>query len=266
MKLKPFLIPLLLFVMSLSFAQNEPKNKKIIKFMTFNIYHGETMKGDFNLDVIAKVINDANPDFVALQEVDHKTNRAKKYDLVTELGIRTKLSSLFARAMYFDGGEYGEGILSKHSIISSRNVNLPYTKGNEPKNAVEIVSVLPSGDTIAFIGTHLDYKEIETDRINQVKKINEVFLKNKYPTILAGDLNSLPESNPMKILEEKWGTSYDKQNPQTQFTFPSSKPEKTIDYIMYSPKKRWKVLSREVIPNSVASDHCAYLVTLELLD
>ena len=51
--------------------------------MTFNIYHGETMKGDFNLDVIAKVINDANPDFVALQEVDHKTNRAKKYDLVT---------------------------------------------------------------------------------------------------------------------------------------------------------------------------------------
>lgn len=264
MKVRPFLFPLFLFAVSLTFAQNEPKNKKIVKFLTFNIYHGETMKGDFNLDVIAKVINDANPDFVALQEVDHKTNRAKKYDLVTELGTRTKLSSLFARAMYFDGGEYGEGILSKHSIISSRNVNLPYTKGNEPKNAVEIVSVLPSGDTIAFVGTHLDYKEIETDRINQVKKINTVFLKNKYPTILAGDLNSLPESNPMKILESKWGTSYDSKNPQ--FTYPSNKPDKTIDYIMYYPKNRWKVLSKEVIQDSVASDHCAYLVTLELLD
>ncbi len=222
------------------------------------------MKGDFNLDVIAKVINDANPDFVALQEVDFKTNRAKKYDLATELGIRTKMCPLFAKAMDYDGGEYGEAILSRHSIVSSRNVNLPYTKGNEPKNAVEIVSVLPSGDTIAFVGTHLDYKEIETDRINQVNKINDVFLKNKYPTILAGDLNSLPDSTPFKILLEKWGTSYDKNNPQ--FTFPSKKPEKTIDYVMFSPKKRWKVIDKVVIEDSVASDHCAYLVTLELLD
>jgi endonuclease/exonuclease/phosphatase family metal-dependent hydrolase len=68
----------------------------------------------------------------------------------------------------------------------------------------------------------------------------------------------------MKILEEKWGTSYDKNNPQ--FTFPSSKPEKTIDYVMFYPKKRWKVLSKEVIQDAVASDHCAYLVTLELLE
>jgi endonuclease/exonuclease/phosphatase family metal-dependent hydrolase len=264
MKLKSALLSLFFFAMNLSFAQNETKKNKIVRVLTFNIYHGETMKGDFNLDVIAKVINDANPDFVALQEVDFRTNRAKKYDLVTELGIRTKLCPLFAKAMNFDGGEYGEGILSKHSIVSSRNVNLPYTKGNEPKNAVEVVSVLPSGDTIAFVGTHLDYKEIETDRINQVKKINAVFLKNKYPTIFAGDLNSLPDSTPMKILEEKWGTSYDKNNPQ--FTFPSKKPEKTIDYIMYSPKNKWKVLSREVIQDSVASDHCAYLVTIELLD
>jgi len=264
MKLKLSFFLFLLFAMNVSFAQIDSKKSRTIRVLTFNIYHGETMKGDFNLDVIAKVINDANPDFVALQEVDFKTNRAKKYDLVTELGIRTKLCPLFAKAMNFDGGEYGEGILSRYSIISSRNVNLPYTKGNEPKNAVEIVSVLPSGDTIAFVGTHLDYKEIETDRINQVKKINSVFLKNKYPTILAGDLNSLPDSTPMKILEEKWGTSYDKNNPQ--FTFPSSKPEKTIDYIMFAPKKRWKVLSREVIQDSVASDHCAYLVTLELLD
>lgn len=264
MKLKAVLLPVFFLAMNVSFAQKEAKGKTIVKFMTFNIYHGATMKGDFNLDVIAKVINDANPDFVAMQEVDFKTNRAKKYDLVTELAIRTKMSGLFAKSMDFDGGEYGEGILSKHSFVSSRNVNLPYTKGNEPKNAVEVVSVLPSKDTIAFIGTHLDYKDDETDRINQVKKINEVFIKNKYPTILAGDLNSLPESNPMKILLEKWGTSYDAKNPLK--TWPSDKPEKTIDYIMFSPKKRWKVISKEVIDNAVASDHRAYVVTLELQD
>ena len=67
-------------------AQEGKEKDNIIRVLTFNIYHGETMNGDFDLDKIAKVIIDAQPDFVALQEVDFKTNRAKKYDLVTELG------------------------------------------------------------------------------------------------------------------------------------------------------------------------------------
>ena len=81
-------------------SQSQIDSTKIVKVLSFNILHGKTMKGDFNLDVIAKVIIDANPDFVALQEVDYKTNRAKKYDLVTELGWRTKMAPIYGRAMY----------------------------------------------------------------------------------------------------------------------------------------------------------------------
>jgi endonuclease/exonuclease/phosphatase family metal-dependent hydrolase len=67
-------------------SQTRIDSTKTVKVLSFNILHGKTMKGDFDLDIIAKVIVDANPDFVALQEVDFKTNRSKKYDLVTELG------------------------------------------------------------------------------------------------------------------------------------------------------------------------------------
>ena len=38
-------------------------------------------------------------------------------------------------------------------------------------------------------------------------------------------------------------------------TFPSDAPVKKIDYVMYYPKDRWKVVSAEVICDSVASDH-----------
>jgi len=99
--------------------------------LSFNILHGATTKGDFDLDLIAKVIIDADPDLVALQEVDFKTNRAKKYDLVTELGWRTKMVPIFAKAMNYDGGEYGEGILSKYTFLQSRNIALPYTPGRQ---------------------------------------------------------------------------------------------------------------------------------------
>lgn len=247
-------------------ARSETKvdSSRVIRVLSFNILHGATTKGDFNLDVIAQVIKDAKPDFVALQEVDFKTNRAKKYDLVTELGWRTKLVPLFGKAMDYDDGEYGEGVLSKYTFLSSRNVALPFSPGNEPRAALEIVTAIASNDTVAFVGTHLDHLRNEKDRIAQVKKINEVFQKNSYPTILAGDLNAVPGSTPINTLEEIWTAAYDKEH--IKFTFPSSEPNRKIDYVMFYPRNRWKVLETKVIQDDIASDHCAYLVILELLD
>ena len=262
-KLRISIFLFVIFTSHVVWSQTTIDSSKIVRVLSFNILHGATTKGDFNLDVIAKVINDANPDFVAMQEVDYKTNRAKKFDLVTELGWRTKMTPVFAKAMNFDGGEYGEGVLSKYTFLKSRNVALPYTPGNEPRAALEITTVLPSGDTIAFVGTHLDHLKDEKDRVAQAKKINEVFSLNKYPTILAGDLNALPGSTPINILEEMWSASYDKKKPKP--TFPSDNPTKKIDYVMFYPKNRWRVLETEVIQDPIASDHCAYLVTIELL-
>ncbi|MCB0631682.1 MAG: endonuclease/exonuclease/phosphatase family protein, partial [Lewinella sp.] len=248
----------------LLWCQNETDSSKIVRVLTFNILHGATTKGDFDLDLIAGVIREAKPDLVAMQEVDYKTRRAKDYDLVTELAYRTQLIPLFGKAMRFDGGEYGEGVLSKYTFISTRNVALPYTPGNEPRAALEITTTLPSNDTIAFVGTHLDHLRDETDRIAQVKKINEVFSANQYPTILAGDLNDVPGSIAINILEQMWSAAYDKEH--IAYTFPSDLPTKKIDYVMWYPKNRWKVLETRVIADAVASDHCAYLVVLELLD
>ena len=105
------------FVVLNGMAMAQDENSRKIKILSFNILHGATTKGDFDLDAIARVIIESKPDFVALQEVDHKTNRAKKYDLVTELGWRTKMAPIFARAMYYDEGEYGSVI----PILSSLN-------------------------------------------------------------------------------------------------------------------------------------------------
>lgn len=251
-------------ISSSTWSQSHIDSTKIVKILFFNILHGKTMKGDFNLDVIAKVIIDANPDFVALQEVDYKTNRAKKYDLVTELGWRAKMAPIYARAMPYDGGEYGEGVLSKHTFLSTRNIPLPHLPDDEPRAALEITTVLPSKDTISFIGTHLDHLKVDTNKIMQAKEINKVFSNNKYPTILAGDLNAEPNSNTMNILESYWTASYDKTNLQS--TFSSENPTQKIDYVLFYPKHKWKVLETKVICDTIASDHCAYLVTLQLLD
>ena len=263
-KVKVIILILAIGIASPAFSQSNIDSTRIVKVLSFNILHGATTNGDFDLDAIAKVILDVDPDFVSLQEVDFKTKRAKNYDLATEMGWRTKMASLFGKAMDFDGGGYGEGVLSRWSITSSRNVPLPFGEGKEPRAALEITVAIPSGDTISFIGTHLDHTRDNSSRIMQAKEINKAFASNPYPSILTGDLNDVPGSVPMNILEEIWEPSYDRENPSP--TIPSTGPKKKIDYIMFKEKARWEVLETKVICDPIASDHCAYYAVLLLKD
>lgn len=243
-------------------SQNSLNERAIVRVLTFNILHGATTNGDFNLNKIATVIKQTNPDLVALQEVDFKTNRAKQYDLATELGWRTKMAPLFGQAMPYDGGGYGEGILTKMPIISSRNIPLPHSPENEPRTALEITVELKSGDTICFVGTHLEHQQGNSDRIDQAIELNKVFLANNYPTILAGDLNDIPESKAILLLKKFWSEASAHDSGHTS---PSDNPQRKIDYIFFMPGKRWKVIETKVICDAIASDHCAVFSVLELV-
>ncbi len=243
------------------YSQNYGQKDNTVRVLTFNILHGATTKGDFDLDKLAALIKDADADIVALQEVDFKTGRAKGYDLVTELGWRTKMSPLFGIAMPYNGGAYGEGVLTKMPILESKNVPLPHSPGNEPRAALSVLVELASGDTIRFVATHLEHQENSTDRIDQVKKINAEFANDRFPAILAGDLNATPESEPLSILKKHWTDSSQK----TSFlTFPSDAPEIKIDYILFSPAQKWEIVESQAICDTIASDHCAVLSVLRL--
>ena len=197
---------------------------------------------------------------MALQEVDFYTRRAKHMDLAMELGLRTGLAPLFGRAMLFDGGEYGEGILSRYSFLSSRNHALPAGEGKEPRAALEVRVILDSGDTIAFVGTHFDHTG-DVDRINQAAELRNILAAIDVPVLLAGDLNATPESRTMEILFSDLKHSSVDLAP----TIPSDGPRAKIDYVLYGPPDRWRVLESRVVCDTVASDHCALLSVLELL-
>lgn len=258
----PLILSIILTMIFSAEAQTNKDSLISFKILTFNILHGATTQNTFDLDTIAHVINHSDADFVALQEVDFKTSRAQRYDLATELAIRTDRVPIFGRAMFYDGGEYGEAILSKHTILKSENIPLPYTQGKEPRTALAITTVLPSRDTIVIIGTHLDHTEDEANRLLQAKAINLHFRNSPYPTVLAGDLNATPESNTIKLFEEIWTPSYKPHKPEP--TYPSDNPTVKIDYILYAPETAFKVVERTVLQNTVASDHCGYLVKLVL--
>jgi endonuclease/exonuclease/phosphatase family metal-dependent hydrolase len=65
----------------------------------------------------------------------------------------------------------------------------------------------------------------------------------------------------MNILESKWGLS----DPSGLIpTYPSSSPKKKIDYVLFYPYEAWEIVEIHVIDDKIASDHCPYLVVLNL--
>ncbi|WP_239986494.1 MULTISPECIES: endonuclease/exonuclease/phosphatase family protein [Arenibacter] len=251
---------LFLFVLCASTAFFSLAQADTLRVMSFNILHGATTKNDFNLDTLAGVINHYQPDLVALQEVDFKTKRAKNYDLPTELGIRTKMASLFARAMYYDGGEYGEAVLSKFTFIASENLSLPHLPNSEPRAALVTRVKTKNGNTIQFVGTHLDHLKDETDKVMQANAIVKSLEDTEYPTLLVGDLNAVPNSAPITILSEKF--TKPQHSNAWKGTFPATGPNICIDHIMYNQPNKWKVLDYEVFCENYASDHCIVIATL----
>ena len=233
-----------------------------VAVLTYNIYHGEDANGGSNLDAVAGIINSLKPDLVALQEVDNKTGRAKGLDLTAELSRRTGMEGIFGKAMDYDGGGYGEAVLSRHPVIETKNNLLPHTLKAEPRAALEVHIELPGGVKMAFVGTHLDHQREQSNRIMQTNRIMELYENYDLPIVLAGDLNATPGSDPINLLLRQWsGAARDDPQP----TFPSKKPVRRIDYIMYKPNNCWKVVEVRVIDEKVASDHCPVLAVLELL-
>lgn len=251
-----FCIILFLTVITAS-AQSKPDTLKV---MSFNILHGATTKGDFNLEAIAGVIKKYNPDLVAMQEVDFKTNRARKYNLPLELGYRTQMMPLYARAMYYDGGEYGEAVLSKYSLIYTESIALPHQADSEPRAAQVARFQTKNGNTIQFVATHLDHLRNETDRLMQADALVDEFKDEKFPTILTGDLNATPESETMKRLYRVFKKPEVKEAYQP--TYSSTNPRVCIDHVLFNQPEKWSVLDYEIVCDDYVTDHCIVVVTL----
>ncbi len=252
---------ILICLVVLGGCASSPRSTRIT-VLTYNIYHGEDAHGGSNLDAVARIINRLEPDVVALQEVDNKTERAKGLDLTFELSRRTGMEGVFGQAMPYSGGGYGEAVLTRLPILATRNHPLPYVGEAEPRAALEITVPLANGEHLLFVGTHLDHQEDPENRLMQARRLVELYAEATEPVILAGDLNATPDSETMGLLLTEWACA-GQMAPEP--TYPAVQPTRKIDYILYRPKDRWRVVETRVIDEKVASDHCPVWAVLELL-
>ena len=234
-----------------------------LRILCYNIHHAEGIDGKLDVPRIARVILSVKPDLVALQEMDQKTKRTQKVNQVAELARLTKMKSVFGPNIDFQGGHYGNAILSRFPITRHKNHHLPNVDAGEQRGVLESVIKVSKEQSILFLVTHFDHRRPDQERRASAKFINQMMGKHENtPAILSGDLNDVPSSATLKEVGKLWVRT----NPKISPTVPVTKPLCQIDYILVRPKGRWKVVETQVLDEAVASDHRAIFAVIELVD
>jgi endonuclease/exonuclease/phosphatase family metal-dependent hydrolase len=253
-----------------------------IRVITYNIHHGEGMDKKFGVERIAKLLMAEKPDIVALQEVDQGTKRASRVDQPAEFARLMGMKVVFGRNIAYDGGGYGTAVLTRLPIRSKESVKLksfyPPTKENPEQRGVQVIELGEKGEPgFLFLCTHLDFRPAEDERMASAKTINELVRKRGgEPAIIAGDFNATRESGPIREFEKEWvvaGGEMESAKPQADgratenrlsalLTYPADLPDRWIDYVLYRPAERWKVVEVRVLDEAVASDHRPVLAVL----
>lgn len=258
----------LLIVLFITAFHNSSSAQERFKVMTYNIYHGEdpAEPGTSNLEEIAGLIRQIQPDFVALQEVDSLTGRSASLNngvpqnLVQELAEMTDMHGYFGKAIDYDGGGYGEGILSRKPI-QIKKVMLPIPHGGEDRAMLIAETQTENGGSFLFAGTHLCHQFSE-NRLAQAEKINEVFHEIDEPAILVGDLNFVPDSEPYRALQNQWIDMAEKSG-TVEPTFSYENPTRRIDYMFISKQslQHFEIVDFQVLKVN-HSDHMPIIATI----
>lgn len=238
--------------------------------MSYNIYHAENPEtAQSTISEIGSFINNIEPDFVALQEIDEQTNRLAKindgngFSLTDSLANLTSMSGYFAKAINFDDGEYGTAILSQKSA-KPHKIKLPNPRKGEPR-VLSYLHTQTSLDTeVIFANVHLDHQHQE-NRLAQVKKLNEILRNQNKPVIMAGDFNFTPDSQSYDLMKAHWVDAASLFQDDPASTYPSNNPVKRIDYVFLSRNADWEIIDVEVLGLS-HSDHLPIVAKVVISD
>lgn len=200
----------------------------VMKCVTYNTHFGVGMDGKYDLARVADAVRSA--DLIALQEVSRNNPQNGGADMVAELAallpdyyavfgtpyqinIGSHLAGGAAVSTYF---EFGNMVLSRVPVMSSRNLLLPRSRTydilNLQRGALEAMVETPVGP-VRFYSVHLDHVSAH-ERLAQIAFLKDRVLSYQreggavtglssmgFPELphpehamLMGDFNFLPES------------------------------------------------------------------------
>ncbi|MDI6772561.1 MAG: endonuclease/exonuclease/phosphatase family protein [bacterium] len=228
-----------------------------VRVMSYNLHQGYGISGAQDLEALARTIEEAGAEIVALQEVSRGWLVNGSTEMLTWLSRRLRMPYVWGPAA---DAIWGNAILSRRPILASGNAELP--RGGAPmRRAVMWADVdLGRGERLLVIATHFHHVEGH-GQIREPQAAATVSRWNRQGrTVLMGDLNALPGAREIAILRDAGlRDAFALAGQGEGFTYRSDKPYERIDYIWISPDLAARDFN--VLPGQ-ASDHLGIAVTV----
>jgi endonuclease/exonuclease/phosphatase family metal-dependent hydrolase len=253
---------LLLFCVAGCVSAGSRRPPEAFRLMTYNIRHGEGMDGRIDLERIAELIRREGADVVALQEVDRGVTRSGRRDLAGELAALTGMKHVFSNNFHFQGGEYGNALLTRATVSGWRNTHYRMLREGEQRGLLW-VELEMAGRRLVVMNTHLDFRPDDTERLSNVREIMVAGGGIKADgVIICGDFNSVPGSPTHEAMKERFEDVWEAVGVGEGFTYSSTEPNRRIDYVFWDSAGKLMPVRAWISP-SLASDHLPLTVEFE---
>ncbi|MGB5758868.1 MAG: endonuclease/exonuclease/phosphatase family protein [Acidimicrobiales bacterium] len=221
-----------------------------MKILHYNIHSWLDAKGLDNVERVAKLIGDHDPDVVSLVEVDETWGQPSNIEhIADQLGYHWAFIPAFE---YRQQGGFGNALLSRTPFLSVQQRDLlppamyDGTEPSEPRTVLLAQIDSPHG-RIAIGSTHLPRSSIEP-RQHAATQLLNILQRIEVPWIVCGDFNQTPAW----LDDHALGLAPKQPTP----TYPASGPIEPIDYAI----ARDIPISGRAIPDNDASDHLPILI------
>jgi endonuclease/exonuclease/phosphatase family metal-dependent hydrolase len=225
-----------------------------IRVLTWNVHGCVGRDGVHDPDRVARVLEAAQPDISALQEIDSRT-RAAARDPFSYFGELFGWTTMSARTLAAKDGHYGHIVLSRWPIESLGEVDLS-VRWREPRKAI-VGAIDAPGGRIIVVAAHLGLLPFERRR--QFARLKERIAQiADRPLIVLGDFNDFPGRG----LAERSLCPPLRATPSLA-TYPSRLPLLPLDRIWFSDP--FELVTIAALRDAeYVSDHLPLIASLQL--
>lgn len=226
-----------------------------LRALTYNIHGCRGTDGIEDPSRILRVLETANADVVALQEV-HQRSQADREFLQTLARQSTYHFAFGPTLRRPEGDEYGNVLLSRWPLECVVRLDLSVAD-REPRGAIIAVANTPHG-AVTLAATHLGLRPHE--RRIQVNRLLDHARSTSTPrALLLGDFNEwFLWGRPLRRLHRHFGAA-----PAVR-SFPSRFPLFCLDRIWVRPRSALRRIAAVRTPQSkIASDHLPVLAEID---
>lgn len=248
-----------------------PARRKIktkhLRVMTYNVHGCRGMDGRISPQRIARIVEQFQPDLVALQELDFGRVRSERHDQPRLIAGALGMHVEFCATVIDRHEQYGHALLSHWPIQILRTANFDRDERRrhvEPRGALW-VKLQMDGASVNLLNTHFGLGRDE--RMAQAEELLNSHWMGKIsgeePLILCGDFNMTPHSRPYHAISKRLRDAQRANGFHPRNTYSTFHPFTRIDHIFVSPHfSVEKILVPRNDLTRVASDHLPVIVDL----